>query len=789
MRRLPAAARGLAGIVGWLQRAWQFFITQSFSSLTRRIVFLNVAGLLALSIGINFLSEFRAGLIDARVQSLLVQGQIIAGAIAASATVETDLSLTIDPDKLLELHPGESYGPSEEALYGIDFPINPERVAPVLRRLVSPTKTRARIYDRDGVLLVDSRNLFGRGDVLRFDLPPPNAEKPGFFERGFHRGAALAWTRRSSALSRARRANGRGYPEVAQALSGQNSSVVRINDRGDVIVSVAVPVQRFRAVRGALMLSTQGADIDDMVEAERLAILKVFLVATAVMVVLSILLAGTIAEPVRRLADAAESVRRRIRARVEIPDFTRRRDEIGHLSGTLRDMTNALYSRIEAIESFAADVAHELKNPLTSMRSAVETLPLARTEESRGRLLNIIQHDVQRLNRLITDISDASRLDAELQRQEAVPVDFTKLLNTLVSVANEVNRDDGVKVTLRFEGGTSPRAFELPGHDSRLGQVVDNLIENARSFSPPAARCASPAGGSRRISKSWSTTTAPACSRTPSRKCSSASTPTVRIKVSAKIPVSASPFPSRLSTPMAGRSGWKTGPVRRTNKVSDRHRRALHCSAASAAMTSAAGDGARIRRPGRRPRRADPRPIRIGKIQACPGPDGNRASEGVFARLVADDRVHLEVAHGRLLVRPAEALAGLIEVRGVGLMRLPHEPCAVVGLVVDLAAADAERLPEASARSVEVQGVALSRLAVASGMSALQPVLTFINSPRAAGSEPALGSQRAQRLVAQPERLLLARRGGLVTLGRLGLPLRSPLFKRHAAAPPNASER
>ena len=141
----PAQTCRLARIVGWVPRAWQFFITQSFSSLTRRIVFLNVAGLLALSIGINFLSEFRAGLIDARVQSLLVQGQIIAGAIAASATVETDSSLTIDPDKLLELHPGESYGPSEEALYGIDFPINPERVAPVLRRLVSPTKTRARI--------------------------------------------------------------------------------------------------------------------------------------------------------------------------------------------------------------------------------------------------------------------------------------------------------------------------------------------------------------------------------------------------------------------------------------------------------------------------------------------------------------------------------------------------------------------------------------------------------------------------------------------------------------------
>ena len=482
-RDAKVGPRGLARISGWLLRVWQFFIVQSFSSLTRRIVFLNVAGLLALSIGITFLSQFRAGLIDARVQSLLVQGQIIAGAIAASATVETDSSITIDPDKLLELHPGESYGPSEDALYGFDFPINPERVAPVLRRLVSPTKTRARIYDRDGVLLVDSRSLFGRGDVLRFDLPAPNAERPGFLERVFI--AVRRWLGRGD-LPLYRElgpANGRGYQEVTQALNGQNASMVRIDDRGDVIVSVAVPVQRFRAVRGALMLSTQGADIDDMVEAERLAILKVFLVAAGVMVVLSILLAGTIAEPVRRLADAAESVRRRIRSRVEIPDFTRRRDEIGHLSGALRDMTNAMYSRIEAIESFAADVAHELKNPLTSLRSAVETLPLARNDDSRGRLLSIIQHDVKRLDRLISDISDASRLDAELQRQEAAPVDLTKLLSTLVTVANEVKRDDGVSVKLRFEG-VGVRAFQVPGHDSRLGQVVDNLIENARSFSP-----------------------------------------------------------------------------------------------------------------------------------------------------------------------------------------------------------------------------------------------------------------------------------------------------------------
>jgi two-component system sensor histidine kinase ChvG len=478
-----SAPRAFGKVAEWLRHAAQFFVTQSSSSLTRRIVVLNVAGLLALSIGINYLSPFRARLIDARIQSLLQQGQIIARAIADQATGETGSAITLDPGKLQNLQPGESYGPSEDALYGIDFPINPERVAPVLRDLVSPTKTRARIYDRDGVLLVDSRDLFGRGDVLRFDLPSPSATKPGFFQRLVI--GMRTWLGRGDlpAYRELGPDDGKGYQEVAQALNGQDASMVRINDRGDVIVSVAVPVQRFRAVRGALMLQTQGADIDNMVTAERLAILKVFLIAAAVMVVLSILLAGTIAEPVRRLADAAESVRRRIQSRVEIPDFTRRKDEIGHLSGALRTMTNALYRRIEGIERFAADVAHELKNPLTSLRSAVETLPLAKSDQSRARLLDVIQHDVRRLDRLISDISDASRLDAELQRQESAPVDLARLLNTVVAVANEVKRDDGVKVTLKFEGGGA-RAFQAPGHDSRLGQVIDNLIENARSFSP-----------------------------------------------------------------------------------------------------------------------------------------------------------------------------------------------------------------------------------------------------------------------------------------------------------------
>ena len=413
------------GIASLPRHAWHFFVAQSFSSLTRRIVFLNVAGLLAFVLGILYLTQFRAGLIDARVQSLIVQGEIIAGAIAGSATVETD-AITIDPDRLLELQAGESYGPSDDALFGYEFPVNPERVAPLLRRLITPTKTRARIYDRDGTLILDSRSLYGRGDVLRFDLPPPTTEKPGIVERTFI--AIRTWLGRGDLpiYRDLGGENGKGYPEVSQSLNGQKASMVRINDRGEVIVLVAVPIQRFRTVRGALLLSTQGADIDQTVAAERLSILKVFLIAAGVSMLLSVLLAGTIAGPVRRLADGAERVRRRVKGRVEIPDFTGRRDEIGHLSGNLREMTDALYNRIEAIESFAADVAHELKNPLTSLRSAVETLPLARTDVSRGRLLAVIQDDVKRLDRLISDISDASRLDAELQRQEPTPVDLNQ---------------------------------------------------------------------------------------------------------------------------------------------------------------------------------------------------------------------------------------------------------------------------------------------------------------------------------------------------------------------------
>ena len=459
------------------------------SSLTRRILVLNLAGLCALVGGILYLNQFRAGLIDARVQSLLTQGEIIAGAIAASATVETD-GLMVDPEQLLQLQAGESVSPTDASRL-TDFPINPERVAPVLRRLISPTRTRARIYDPEGILILDSRHLYARGQILRFDLPPPTAEEPGIWDQIW--ADVKLWFRRGDLplYEEIGAGNGRAYPEVEAALAGSPASVVRVSSRGELIVSVAVPVQRFRAVLGSLLLSTQGGDIDAIVRAERIGIVRVFLVAATVTMVLSILLAGTIAGPVRRLAAAAERVRRGIKSREEIPQFSERRDEIGHLARALRDMTNALYNRMDAIETFAADVAHELKNPLTSLRSAVETLPLAKQPQARARLMEVIQHDVRRLDRLITDISDASRLDAELARADAEPIDISTLLLGVCDLANERAASGEAPVAVQIAPSRRDHPYRVLGHDSRLGQVINNLIDNARSFSPP--------GGSVRI--------------------------------------------------------------------------------------------------------------------------------------------------------------------------------------------------------------------------------------------------------------------------------------------------
>jgi two-component system, OmpR family, sensor histidine kinase ChvG len=455
-----------------------------FSSLTRRILFFNLTALVVLVGGILYLNQFREGLIDARVESLLTQGEIIAGAVSASASVDTN-SITIDPQKLLELQAGQSITPvpNDEDL---EFPIDPEKVAPVLRRLISPTRTRARIFDADANLLLDSRHLYSRGQVLRFDLPPVDGDVQSWSD--WFSGLLNKMLQPSNlpVYKEAPGGDGSIYPEVMNALTGVRGAVVRSTEKGELIVSVAVPIQRSRAVLGVLLLSTQAGDIDKIVHAERLAIMRVFGVATLVNVVLSLLLSSTIANPLRRLSAAAIRVRRGSKEREEIPDFSARQDEIGNLSIALREMTTALYDRIDAIESFAADVSHELKNPLTSLRSAVETLPLARNEDSKKRLMDVIQHDVRRLDRLISDISDASRLDAELGRSDAEPIDMEVLLRDLVDLSQQV-RHTKKAVEIDYVVERKPGAktrFLINGHDLRISQIITNLIENARSFVP-----------------------------------------------------------------------------------------------------------------------------------------------------------------------------------------------------------------------------------------------------------------------------------------------------------------
>ena len=477
-RRKSVSLRRLRVFLGRLSN------TVAFSSLTRRIVFLNVAALAVLVLGILYLNQFREGLIDARVSSMLTQGKIIAGAVAASAASDTD-AITINPERLLELQAGESFSPADDTFSYFEFPIDPEKAAPILRAAISPTDTRARIYDLAGNMVVDSNQLHSDG-VLRFNLPEPEMETSDSWADRWDR--FVSWLRQADLPLYKEMANtdGRNYPEVSKALDGSEASIVRVNTKGRLIVSVAVPIQRSRIITGALLLSTRDGDIDKIVEAERWGILRVFLIAALVTGSMSILLAGTIAGPVRKLSEAAERVRRGVKAREEIPDFSERKDEIGQLSQSLRDMTNTLYKRMDAIEAFAADVAHELKNPLTSLRSAVETLPLAKKPEARERLVSIILHDVRRLDRLISDISDASRLDAELARQESDEINLRALLETIVSIQDEIGSKSNIRVIMEEDKNAADKdkAFCVRGNDSRLGQVFVNLVDNARSFTP-----------------------------------------------------------------------------------------------------------------------------------------------------------------------------------------------------------------------------------------------------------------------------------------------------------------
>ncbi len=447
-------------------------------SLLRRIFVSNLLGLFILIGGILYLSQHNVWLIDAKRESLRTQSEIIAAAIAANATVETE-RIVLDPDRLPEAE--DALIPfRDDGFAALQLSIRPERVAPILRRLVQPTNNRARIYSRDGTLIADSAQLLSRGLVAK---PPQPKERPK--TKNF-------WTRLTKWLLNADlpvykeigNANGNFYPEVRMAMTGTTTPMLLLNENGEQIVSVAAPIQRARTVQGVLLLSSRPGEIDEALSQERWTVLKIGLMALVATLAASTLLARTVAGPMRRLSEAAEHVSRNISARHDLPSFGNRSDEVGQMATAFRNMTTALFRRIEASEKFAADVAHELKNPLTAARSTAEALAYARDEAERQQLIGQIQGELKRLNRLITDVSNASRLDAELALQQMEPVALCKLLDGIVSTFSDILRDSGKSIAFEPDPSCSEDALVVNGHDGRLSQVVTNLVDNAISFSP-----------------------------------------------------------------------------------------------------------------------------------------------------------------------------------------------------------------------------------------------------------------------------------------------------------------
>ena len=434
----------------------------SVSPLTRRIVAVNVLPLALLAVGFLYLGKFEATLIRQQIESLRTQGEIFAAALSEGAVLDS-----ADEGEVLL----------------------PDLARQMMRRLVEPTSTRARLFDTAGALIADSRLLRGSGDAVQV-AELPAAEHKGLFlrlaDRIYDWIANLLPGRHEYPAYREGH-TAQDYREALQALRGDSGSAVQSDAQtGGLVISVAVPLERYKQVLGAVMLSTSNREIEEELRTVRLELLRIFGVTLLVTVLLSLYLASTIARPIRRLAMAAQRAQGR-GVRIELPDVTGRNDEIGELAGSLREMTDALWQRMSAIESFAADVAHEIKNPLSSLRSAVETAARLDDPLKQRRLMAIVQDDVERLDRLITNISDASRLDAELGRLELSPTDIGAMLRALVDMHDTTRSDGAPRLVLDLPADPHGRGRGLvvPGVESRLSQIFLNVIANAVSFSPP----------------------------------------------------------------------------------------------------------------------------------------------------------------------------------------------------------------------------------------------------------------------------------------------------------------
>jgi two-component system sensor histidine kinase ChvG len=487
-RRLDARARTLSRSIGFYEfLTYGPLIRLVAKTLWRRILFANMIGLAVLLVGIFYYAQYHAWLIEAKRDSLMAQGEVIAAAIAANATREKSTGrIIINPDMLPEIESARGLV-RDENMESMQLSIPPDRVAPLLKGGLLPKDVRARVYDAGGVLIADSERLIKSGQLSVGETGQGEEDwKPSRVKNAWTRFLSWMFRRQLPVYLEIGSGNGLAYPEVRIAVTGgQPAAMVLVNDEGEQIVSVATPVHYRGDVRGALLLSTKPGVIDSVLQEERNLLMALALTALAATLIASLLLYRTIAGPMRRLSEAAENVSHSIGARADLPTLAGRSDEIGQMGVAFRTMTESLFRRIEASERFAREVAHELKNPLTAARSTAEALAYAKTTEMRDELVRQIQGELKRLNKLISDVSDVSRLDAELAYGEKELVDIRDVMHGIAAVFQDRLSTEALKVVLAIrEVPNDPFAFVVKGHEARLGRVITNLIDNALSFSP-----------------------------------------------------------------------------------------------------------------------------------------------------------------------------------------------------------------------------------------------------------------------------------------------------------------
>jgi two-component system, OmpR family, sensor histidine kinase ChvG len=458
------------------------FVTKS---LLRRIIFANMIGLAVLLGGIFYMSKYHAWLIEAKVDSLKVQGEIIAAAIAANAQLDRETGRLVFIPELLPDADTTQPPPRDDIFTSLQLSIHPDRVTPILRHLV-PSDIRARVYGDTGTLVVDSDQML--------KSPRTNAVEQQQQQDQVRVKVKSPWTRFLSWLLRGDLpvyreiggANGTAYWEVKVVLNGgPTTPMLLVTDKAEQIVSVAAPIFYRKAVQGVLLLSTRPGEIDGVLSEERNIILVLALTAIAATLLASLLLARTIAGPMRRLSAAAENVSYDINARHDLPDLTQRADEVGQMAGAFRGMTASLFQRLEESERFAQDVAHELKNPLTAARSTAEALAYAKTPEKQQELVRQVQEELKRLNKLITDVASAARVGTELVMESVEAADVRQVLRAVVAAFQDRLSTETRRVVLDIAPAPNDaEAFVVMCHEARLGRVITNLLDNAISFSP-----------------------------------------------------------------------------------------------------------------------------------------------------------------------------------------------------------------------------------------------------------------------------------------------------------------